>query len=83
MSLFRNVGSVSAVPKATTTVPIAMTDFGDNLAAGDTRTRDRGHCVNGLRFKHSRSSRSITSWGSSSSRDGAATAIKPSGYLGS
>ncbi len=81
MSLFRNGCSVRAVPKATTTVPIVMTDFGDKLAAGDTR--DRGHCVNGLRFKHSRSSRSITSWGSPSGRDGAATAIKSSEYLGS
>ena len=36
MSLFRNGCSVRAVPKATTTVPIVMTDFGDKLAAGDT-----------------------------------------------
>ena len=41
MSLFRNVGSVRAVPKATTTVPIVMTDFGDKLAAGDTYARSR------------------------------------------
>jgi hypothetical protein len=51
------------------------------LKAVKNRVPNRIHGISGLRFKHSRSNRSITRWVSRSSLGGATASIKPCGHL--